>query len=136
MADLSITAANVIAATASIKKNGTAGATITAGQVVYLDATAGKYKLADADNVPAAGFSGVQIALNGASDNQPITVANSGDIAMGSVFTAGTAYYLSGTPGGIAPVADVATGDDVVLIGVAASATTLKFRPIVSGVTL
>ena len=136
MADLSITAANVIAASSATTRSGTAGATITAGQVVYFDRTDSKYKLADADAVPSGGFGSVFIALNGASDNQPISVLSGGSVAMGSVFTAGTSYYLSPTPGGIAPLADVLSGDDVVLLGVAISATNLQFAPIISGVTL
>lgn len=136
MADLSITAANVIAASSATTRSGTAGATITAGQVVYFDRTDSKYKLADADAVPSGGFGSVFIALNGASDNQPISVLSGGSVAMGSVFTAGTSYYLSPTAGGIAPLADVLSGDDVVLLGVAISATNLQFAPIISGVTL
>lgn len=136
MADLSITPANVIATASATTRSGTAGATITAGQVVYFDRTDSKYKLADADAVPSGGFGSVFIALNGASDNQPISVLSGGSVAMGAVFTAGTSYYLSPTPGGIAPLADVLSGDDVVLLGVAISATNLQFAPIISGVTL
>lgn len=136
MADLAITAANVIASTGVTTQKGTAGAAITAGQVVYLDTSTGKYALADADDVPAGGFARLYIALNGAADGQPLSVLQSGQVAMGSVFTAGTSYYLSDTPGGIAPRADLATGDSVSLLGVAVSATNLDFRPIISGVTL
>jgi hypothetical protein len=49
MADISITAASVAASSAASKVTGVAGATITAGQVVYLDTTTNTYKLADAN---------------------------------------------------------------------------------------
>lgn len=135
MADLSITAANVTAAALATKKSGTAGATITAGQVVYLDAS-NEYVLADADAAGVGDITAVYIALNGASDGQPITVCAQGDVTLGAVMTAGTAYYLSPVAGGIAPIADVASGDDVILLGVAKTTSVLAFKPIISGVTL
>lgn len=135
MADLSITAANVIAAAGAITSVGVAGAAITAGDVVYRDASDDKYKLADADSLPA-GVTKVYMALNGAADGQPITVLKSGDVALGALLTAGSRYYLSGTAGGIAPEADLASGDAVILLGLAKSTTTLAFAPQNPGVTL
>lgn len=135
MADLTITAANVIAAAGAIKATGTAGATIVAGNIVYLDAADRKYKLADADALPA-GVSKAYMALSGAADGQPITVLRTGDVALGSVLTAGSRYYMSGTAGAIAPEADLAFGDAVILLGLAKSATTLAFAPQNPGVVL
>jgi hypothetical protein len=37
----------------------------------------------------------------------------------------GVAYYLSGTPGGVRPVADNTTGDYPLLLGMATSTTVL-----------
>lgn len=136
MADLSITAGNVIAGASAVKKSGISGATITAGRVVYLDPSDSRYKIADADSVPSGGFGQVFLALNGASNGQPITVMSGGPVVIGATVTAGTAYYLSPTPGGIAPLADILSGDSVVLIGAATSATTLQFKPLITGVTL
>lgn len=134
MADLSITAANVAADGNSSIEHGTAGAAITAGQVVFKD-TNQQYQLADADDVALDEAYG--IALNDAASGQPLTVALSGgNITIGATLTAGTAYYLSGNPGGIAPVADLATGDRVILLGLASSTTVLKFRPFDSEVIL
>jgi hypothetical protein len=74
MADISITAASVVPSTNAVKRTGTAGATITAGQLVYKDASdSNKIKLADNDASAAATVVG--IALNGASSGQPITYA-------------------------------------------------------------
>lgn len=135
MTDISITAANVIKGSDAVVEHGIAGATITAGQVVYKDATTGKYGLADADGAAALKVPR-GIALNGASDGQPLAIARSGDITIGGTLTAGTAYYLSPTAGGIAPLADVMSGDDVVLLGLAETAAILHLDIQVTGVTL
>lgn len=136
MADISITAANVVKGSNAVVEAGTAGAAITAGQVVYKDAADGKYKLADADGATAAAKAPRGIALNGASDGQPLSIIRSGDVTIGATLAAGTAYYLSPTPGGIAPVADVLSGDDVVLIGLAESTSVLAVDIQITGVTL
>lgn len=65
------------------------------------------------------------IALNGAAANQPLAVQRSGDITIGATLTPGLAYYLSDTPGGICPVADVGSGEYVILLGLAKSASVL-----------
>lgn len=137
MANLSITAANVVASSVARIERGTSGATVTAGQVVYLDAvTTGKWQLADADAVtaPARGQGKTGIALNGASDGQPLAVLTGGPITIGATLTPGTAYYLSDDPGMICPLADVTGGDYYVLIGMATSASALNVDIQYSGV--
>lgn len=123
MADLSITAANVLPGSDAVTEAGTAGETITAGQAVYRDATTRKYMKADANSLTAAARQARGIALNGASNGQPLTILKSGDITIGATVTAGTDYYLSDTPGGICPRADIGSGEYVCLIGIAKSAT-------------
>ncbi|MDI7864088.1 hypothetical protein MRS76_19245 [Rhizobiaceae bacterium n13] len=134
MADITITAANVKQGANANVTDGIAGATITAGQAVHKSATTGKYILSDNDGANLKQVDG--IALHAASDGQPLKVQTGGDITIGATITAGTAYYLSGTPGGICPVADVTTGDDVILIGLAKSTTVLTLRITDTGVTL
>jgi len=136
MADLTLTAANVLAGSNATTNLGTAGATITAGQVVYFDDTTKTYKLADTDSATAAVRSPVGIALNGASSGQPLMVLTAGDITLGAVLTAGTAYYLSGNPGGICPVADVASGDYPVILGMAKSTSVLAIKIVEAGVAI
>lgn len=136
MADLSITAANVIAGTGARKVLGTAGATITAGKTVYLDISDSKYKLADCDSATAAVRSPSGIALNGASDGQPLVVHEEGPITIGATMTAGTTYYLSPNAGGIAPIADILTGDYPVIIGIATSTTVLEVNIQEAGVAI
>lgn len=136
MADLSITAANVIAASTARRKSGVAGATITAGQIVHISPTTGRYILSDADAAGIGDVTEFAIALHGAADGQPLQVSTGGDITLGAVMTAGTSYYLSPVAGGIAPRADILTGDNVILLGVAKSTSVLALKPIISGVTL
>lgn len=136
MADLSITAANVAPGSNASLAYGTAGATITAGQVVYFDESDSNYKLADCDSATAAVRSPAGIAMNGASDGQPVTICKSGNVTIGAAVTAGVAYYLSATAGGIAPVADLTTGDYPVVLGIATSATILKVQILEAGVAL
>jgi hypothetical protein len=134
MADLTITAANVVAGTGAKSISGTAGATITAGQVVYLDSSDGEYKLADCDSATAAVRSPVGIALHGASDGQPLKVHTKGLITIGATMTAALTYYLSQNPGGICPIGDLSTGDYRTIIGIATSTTVLDVQLHESGV--
>lgn len=136
MADLSITAASVVAGDGSTVVSGTAGVTITAGQAVYKDSTTGKYDLADSDSATAAAKRTGGIALNGAALDQPLKVLTAGAVTIGATLTAGTAYYLSNTAGGICPVADVGSGENVCLLGLAASASVLNVDIQNPGVTL
>lgn len=133
MADITITAANVKAGGDAITRQGVAGESITAGQAVTLS-TAGKFVKSDND---ATGLKDVVgIALHAASADQPLTVQTGGSITIGATLTAGTAYYLSATAGGICPVADLVSGKDVILIGLATSTTVLQLRITDTGVTL
>lgn len=125
MADLTITAANVVAGSDAAFAHGTAGEAITAGKAVYLSSTTNKWMLADADSTTAEARRAAGVALNGASANQPVAVQKAGDITIGAALTAGTAYYLSDDAGGICPAADLGSGDYVCLIGLAKSATVL-----------
>ncbi len=134
MVDLTITAASVQKGGNAVVDNGIAGASLTAGQVVYKDAATGTYKLADSN------FAGatvpVGIALHAAATGQPIAVQTSGDITIGATLTAGSAYYFSETAGGIQPAADLGSGEVVGQLGLAKSTTVLELRINLPGVTL
>ena len=136
MANLSITAASVIAGADAVLESGIAGASITAGQLVYRDPTSKKYLLADANSATAEARTARGVALNGASDGQPLTIQRGGDITYGATLTAGTAYYLSDTPGATCPLADVGSGEYVCLIGLAKSASVLTIAIQAPGVAL
>lgn len=135
MADIAITAANVVAGSDAVRESGTAGATVTAGQLVYLDTSDMKYKLADSNGAAALRVpSG--IALHGAANNQPLVIQKAGDITIGGTMTAGVAYYLSDTPGGICPVADLGSGEYPCIVGIAKSTSVLTVSIQPSGVAL
>ena len=125
MTDLSITAANVVAGADADIVHGIAGETIVAGKGVYRSSTTKKWMLADSNSATVEARTAQGVSLNAASLNQPLTVQRSGDITIGATLTAGLAYYLSDTPGGICPIADVGSGEYVCLIGLAKSTTVL-----------
>lgn len=128
MADLSVTAASVVAGANAVIERGTSGATITAGQVVYLESATTTYKLADSDNATAEIRSPRGISLHAASANQPLAVQTGGSITIGATATSGLAYYLSKTAGGIAPVADIASGGYATVLGIMTSTTVMKLN--------
>lgn len=135
MADLSITAANVAVVSGTVRHE-RAGATVEAGEVVYRAAATKKMGLADCDSATAEVREPYGIAVNGASDNQPIAILTDGDVIIGATLTPGVAYYLSATAGKICPVADLGSGDYPSLIGIAKSATVLSVKLNASGVAL
>lgn len=124
MASLTVTAANVQPTTTTTYKTGAAGAAITAGQSVYLDATTNTIKLADAD-LSVAAAKGVGIAINNAASGQPVTYAISGQINMGATLVKGTTYVVGATAGSVAPQADLTTGATICILGTAKDATYL-----------
>jgi hypothetical protein len=128
MADYSITAANVVAGSGAKKVNGVAGATVTAGQVVYLDSSTNTLKLADNDSATAAVRSPVGIALHAATANQPLTYLSQGPITIGATVAVGDVVCLSSTAGGICPSADIAAGDYNTIIGIATSTTVVDVK--------
>jgi hypothetical protein len=128
MADLTITAANVLAGSGAKKVNGTAGGTITAGQAVYLDSADNEYKLADNDSATAAVRTVAGIALHASLDGQPLTILSQGPITIGATTAVGEVYCLSSTAGGICPVADIAAGDYNTIIGIGTSTTVIDVK--------
>lgn len=126
MADLTITAANVVAGSNAKKSDVyVAGETIAAGKPVYLSSTTKKWMLADNNSATAEARHATGVALNSASLNQPLSVQKGGDITLGAVLTAGVAYFLSDTPGGICPIGDLATGEYYCQLGLAKSTSVL-----------
>lgn len=134
MADLTVTATSVVADASASRVQGTAGEAIAQGKAVYLSPTTKKWMLADSNSATAAARAATHVALNAAALNQPITVGK-GKITIGATLTPGLAYYLSDTPGGICPVADVGSGEYVCLIGLAESASVLNVDPRYTGVS-
>lgn len=133
MADLSITAASVVADDVS-KEELVAGATIAAGDVLYMDTANGDVmKLAQADgtSLEATVYG---IALCGAATGQPVIVARSGDLDIGASLTVAGVYILSANAGKICPVADLASSSYLSIIGVGTAADNFKISILNSGV--
>lgn len=120
MADLTITASSVATSSGSVTSGFLAGATITAGQSVYLKSSDSKWYLAQNDGTAEESGSGVRfgISLHAALSGQPLAVQESGVINVGSTLTVGTIYIVAATVGGIAPFADLSgTNNRIVTLG-------------------
>lgn len=120
MADLTVTAGSVLFSSgAAPVKTYNAGASITAGQALYLDSATGTLKLAQSDGT-AAEADAVGISLHAAGTGQPLAYAGTGSIINIGATTAKTHYMVSDTAGKVAPIADVATsGWRIVRLGYA-----------------
>ena len=117
-ADLTITAASVLGSANATYERGTAGATVTAGQVVYKDSATNTYKLARANAGSTSSPRG--IAAHGASSGQPLSVITSDPgFTIGATSSAGILLALSSaTAGGIAPSGDLTTGGYPFIFGI------------------
>jgi hypothetical protein len=138
MAAISITAASVLASSSAVvSKEYTFGATVTAGQAVYLNSS-NQWVLADSD--AAATGNGINdkqgLALHGGASGQPAAVVlEDPDFTPGGTLTNGLAVYLFTTAGAIAH--DVPTTPAYpVCFGVAKSATKMNLRRVASGAVI
>jgi hypothetical protein len=133
MADLSITAANVKAGSASTRVQLVqAGEAIDQGEPAYL-ASDGKYYQTDANDT-AVKAQAKGIAITPASTDGYFLLAVDGLINLGATLAVGQIYVCSATKGGIAPYADLTTNDYVSIVGVATTTALLDINLLVSGV--
>lgn len=126
MADLVITTTSVIPGADAQIVFGRAGEALAQGKQAYLDSSSKKWLLADSNSATAAARVASGTVLNAAALDQPVAIAKSGQVAIGATLVAGTDYYLSDTPGGICPIADVGTGEYVCRVGMAISASVMQ----------
>ena len=135
MAAISITAASVLKSSTGQVSVGTSGATITAGQSVYIDTSdSNKIKLADANGTaPANTFAG--IALNAASSGQPVSYCtnDTSGFTIGATVVAGDTIWLSQTPGGLTKTIGDLSGGIAIVVGVMLTTTTMNLTPVVGG---
>ena len=92
--------------------------------------------LKDTDSATAAARSPAGIALHAAASGQPLTILQSGPITIGATVAVGISYWLSGTAGGICPVADVAAGDYPCIIGIGTSTSVIKVQFLEAGAVM
>jgi hypothetical protein len=130
MADLSPTAANVLKSNSAKVAEGIAGATITAGQTLYIDtADSDKLKLADADGAGVINTV-AGIALHAALAGQPIKyVTKDPDFTPGFSALAGDTIWQSDTPGGLTKtLAELEAGDVITVLGGMTSTTKMNLN--------
>ena len=134
MADIGVTPASVLpGADASIQYDRTAGGTVTAGDAVYV-ASDGHYEPCTTASAVLAKCVG--IALNGASDGQPLAVQSSGLITIGGTAIVGEVYCVSDNAGKLAPDAEVLSGDFRTVIATGVTAAVINIQINVSGVAV
>jgi len=120
MADLSITAASVIPSSNAVIAIGTAGATIVAGQSLYIDtANSNVLKLYDADG-SALTSTMAGIALGGAASGQSVRyVTQDPALVLGCTMVVGDTLWGSDTAGGLTiTFAELEAGDYITCVGV------------------
>jgi len=122
MADLAITAANVVPdADATVNRGSIAGDTITAGMPIFEDTGDGnKMKPCEAGAEASSVCAG--IALNGASDGQPVDYITAGDFTVGATVVVGISYFATNA-GGMGVWAEVAVAEYASLVCVGISTT-------------
>lgn len=110
------------------------GATISAGQTVYLDSSDNKYKLADANlSAAAATIRGVAITP-GVDGGYGYVAINGNIILVGTTMAVGETYYVGQTAGSIVPDADLTTNDYVSRVGTASSTTQIALSISATGI--
>jgi len=101
------------------------GATIASGVPVYLDASDSKHKPTDA-NLSSSAATAKGIAVTPGVDGGYGLIAIRGSIILvGTTMAVGTTYYCGPTAGEIIPETDLATGDNIMRLGMAATTTQL-----------
>ncbi len=124
MAAISITAANVLHSPSATIFTGTAGATMTQGQPIYLDSVTNTWKLANALlNTPCQG-----IAMVSASTNQDMVICSRDpNFAPGFTSSTGNVILVGNVAGQVNPYEDRGTGWYVTTLGTMISTSRMNF---------
>lgn len=135
MANLSVTAASVLATASAITAVGVSGATITAGQPLYVDTANGNVlKPAIATTLLASTCAGV--ALHASLTNQPIAYITGGQFNPGATVAVGVTYVVSATSGAICPMADLVQTNYSSILGIATTTSNISLARQNSGVAI
>ena len=135
MANLSITAANVIPSEGAVISSGTVGGTavtVVAGNLLYKH-TDGTLLLAT--NATAVGAAVIGMALGGASTGQVVRyVSEDPDLTLGATATVGDPIYLTTAGGCSILTADLDIGEFVTFLGITTVANSkVNFKIVASG---
>ena len=132
MADLTITASNLVAGIGATTATGVAGEAIAAGDAVYIDtADNNDLKKCQHDGT-AIEANTVGLALATYADTATVTYITEGDLCFGTLLTIGTVYVVSATPGLIAVAADAGAADYLTILGVAKGTAVLSVKIVTS----
>lgn len=130
MADLTITTLAIDNGIPPV--NCRAGAAISIGDVCYL--SAGKYYKAQSDGTAAEAAAKVIALTAAAGDGSYFAGVPTGShIKATGVFSGAEIFILSRNAGKIAPVADLASGDYITILGFRVSNDVMLFDPTASG---
>jgi hypothetical protein len=138
MAAISITAASVLAsAAATLRREFNFAATVTQGQLVYLNAS-NQWALVDSDGGLGTGINDLRgFAQNAGAAGQPACVCTSDpDYTPGGTLSNGLAVYAFTTAGAISFADIPTTAASPVFLGLAKSTTKMNFQPSASGVII
>lgn len=127
MAAITVTAANVLRVDGDVVDGFNAGATITAGQYVYVDANGAVQAATNATSVGSGvGSPQVGVALNGGGTGQPIRILKpGGTVNIGGTVAVGKPY-VCGIAGGIIPVDDIAGSEFITGVGIGITTAQIK----------
>lgn len=128
MADLTITAQNLVAGIGASISTGTAGEAIAAGDAVYIDVTDNNNLKKCKHAGTAAEADAVGIALAAADDTATVSYIKEGDLCFGTLLVVGTVYVVSATYGLIAVAADAGSADYLTILGVAKGTAVLAVK--------
>jgi len=129
MADLSITAANIVLVSGDTATKNAAEA-VTAGNWLYAPTST---TVGVASNGAVAKQTVVGLALNSAGVGQPVTYALPGSVVtFGAILSVATWYVLSAS-GATSPVADQTSADYVSLVGYGLTTANMQLRIVNTG---
>lgn len=137
MADVTIAAGAVTCRVGDPTLTKIAQVAISGGQAVYEDlSNGGKFNLCDGDAAASARMKG--IAVGDAAAGEYVTIALPGSVitVAGASFTKGVTYYVSLNAGGLAPFADLGSGDYLTLAVIGLSTTTALVLGIITETAL
>lgn len=132
MADLTVSSSLVQPSETAPFETGVCGAAFTAGQTGYKDASDSRWKLAVATAQASAAARG--IATGNFSTGQIGRFQTHETLNLGGGVSVGTVYAVSTNAGGIAPIADVTTGNWITPLAVGATTNNLSLNIFRSGI--
>jgi len=139
MADITITAGNVVPGSPNYAEPVKIGTTVATGKILVYDTATESWILASNASLALSGSGNagnLRLALANGVSGQIVGAARPGSkVTVGTVLTKGRWYVLS-TNGNISPEGDLTTADLSVLIGYAETTSLLVFSPVSTGVVV